>query len=311
MTDFLELETRAHLDKLVSDGIEESLTLEYKASPALSKQGKGPDEMCKDVSALANSAGGQIVYGIPEKDHKPLPVDGGSDVGREWMEQILVSRVHPRMNFTIKPIDITPGKFGYVVTVPQSSTAHQAPDNKYYKRYNFMAVPMDDYEVRDAMRRATTPALRLDMSIGDRNRPMFVSWDEGWHRSAPIQLKVFLHNDSTQPAFYTMVRIFIDEGLAIQSAGGSQDGGKIAINASTNCQIFVKRIVAPPDMPVMKEIPTQVFDPVFIFHIPISHRGQPVIFTIGYDVTTPGQSFREFGHLWLQPNSTLSLDWSS
>ena len=111
MADFLTLETKAHLDKLVTDSIEESLTLEYKASPSLSKQGKGPDEMCKDVSALANSTGGQIVYGIPERDHKPLPVDAGSDVGREWIEQILLSRVHPRMIFTIKPIEITPGSF--------------------------------------------------------------------------------------------------------------------------------------------------------------------------------------------------------
>jgi hypothetical protein len=37
------------------EALEEGLTLDYKASAALSREGKGPDEMCKDVTALANS----------------------------------------------------------------------------------------------------------------------------------------------------------------------------------------------------------------------------------------------------------------
>ena len=97
MADFLRLENKADLDGLVADGVEESLTLEYKASAALAHDSKKIDECCKDVSALANSAGGQIVYGIPEVRHKPQPVDAGSDgavISREWIEQILLSRVH-------------------------------------------------------------------------------------------------------------------------------------------------------------------------------------------------------------------------
>jgi hypothetical protein len=46
------------------------------------------DELCKDASALANSAGGQIVYGIEEKDHKPVRVDEGTQITREWIEQV-------------------------------------------------------------------------------------------------------------------------------------------------------------------------------------------------------------------------------
>ena len=48
---------------------------------------------------------------------------------REWIEQILNSRVQPRMNgVQITRIDMGTGKFGYVVSVPQSQNGpHQAP----------------------------------------------------------------------------------------------------------------------------------------------------------------------------------------
>ncbi|WP_262048071.1 hypothetical protein [Bradyrhizobium sp. Bra78] len=55
----LDLKTKADLQCLVDEGLEESLTLDYKASLAISREGKHPDEMCKDVTALADSAGGQ------------------------------------------------------------------------------------------------------------------------------------------------------------------------------------------------------------------------------------------------------------
>lgn len=62
----LVLKKKADLERLVDDALEESLTLDYKASPSLSRDGKHPEELCKDVSALANSAGGQLIYGIEE-----------------------------------------------------------------------------------------------------------------------------------------------------------------------------------------------------------------------------------------------------
>ena len=69
------------LQRLVDEEIQESLTLDYKASPSLARDSRSRDELCKDVSAFANSAGGQIIYGIEEKDRKPVKVDSGSDCG--------------------------------------------------------------------------------------------------------------------------------------------------------------------------------------------------------------------------------------
>ena len=52
--------------ELVSTQTQESVTLDYKASEALGKSEGKKTEISKDVSALANSAGGVIIYGIAE-----------------------------------------------------------------------------------------------------------------------------------------------------------------------------------------------------------------------------------------------------
>src|SRR3569832_1905816 len=87
------------------------LTLDYKASPALGKDSKSREELCKDVSAMANSAGGQIIYGIEENDHKPMRVDdGNSAVTREWIEQVIDSNVQPRiLGLIIRPVQLASG----------------------------------------------------------------------------------------------------------------------------------------------------------------------------------------------------------
>src|SRR5215510_5131093 len=64
----LKLETKLDLDRLIEEDIQESLTLDYKDAQALEKTDRKRNELCKDVSAFANSAGGQIIYGIQEND---------------------------------------------------------------------------------------------------------------------------------------------------------------------------------------------------------------------------------------------------
>src|SRR5215208_5520042 len=95
----LKLENRDDLEGLVAEGIKESLTLDYKASPSLGKADRLRDELCKDVTAFANSAGGQIVYGMEDDKHLPTKLDSGADPGitKEWVEQVIDSRVQPRI----------------------------------------------------------------------------------------------------------------------------------------------------------------------------------------------------------------------
>ena len=166
--------TEAKLRNLITSEIEESLTLEYKAAEALDRVETKKKEITKDVSAMANSAGGVIVYGISEfgeleKRHLPekiTPVDR-RNYPREWVEQI-IQAIRPRIDgIVIHSVNLSSGEndTAYVIEIPQSNTAHQASDHRYYKRFNFQAVPMEDYEVRDVMFREQTPDIDLKFLI--------------------------------------------------------------------------------------------------------------------------------------------------
>ena len=166
--------TEAKLQNFITSEIEESLTLEYKAAEALDRVETKKKEITKDVSAMANSAGGVIVYGISEfgeleKRHLPekiTPVDR-RNYPREWVEQI-IQAIRPRIDgIVIHSVNLSSGEndAAYVIEIPQSNTAHQANDHRYYKRFNFQAVPMEDYEVRDVMFREQTPDIDLKFLI--------------------------------------------------------------------------------------------------------------------------------------------------
>jgi hypothetical protein len=77
----------------------------------------------------------------------------------------------------------------YVVEIPQSTTAHQATDHRYYKRFNFLSQAMEDYEIRDIMNRARRP----DMSVEFDYERQHIESSE--HR---YSLKIKLKNLSEQ-----------------------------------------------------------------------------------------------------------------
>src|SRR6266850_2818360 len=90
------------LVQLIRDRTEESLTLEYKAAGAISRDGRKTIEITKDVSSMVNSAGGFIIYGLAEfaeKSHRHLPerLDpiARSQFSKEWLEQV-IAQIQPR-----------------------------------------------------------------------------------------------------------------------------------------------------------------------------------------------------------------------
>jgi hypothetical protein len=155
----------------VSAQAEESTTLEYKAADALGKSDGKKREITKDVSAMANADGGIIIYGVKEYDeddkkHLPEKIDpiDRTQFSKEWLDQV-INNIRPRIDgLSIHPVDINtePNHVVYVVEIPKGTTAHQAKDHRYYKRFNFESVPMEDYEVRDVMNRATTPDAQVE-----------------------------------------------------------------------------------------------------------------------------------------------------
>lgn len=166
--------TKEKIQQLIDNKIEESAQLDYKAAAAFERTDPKKAEITKDASAFANSAGGAIIYGLKEfseeaKKHLPEKIDpiDGRNFSREWLDQI-IGQINPRIeNVSIIPVRVGSESWQtcYVVEIPQSHTAHQARDLKYYRRYNFESVPMTDYEIRDVMNRHGHPKLNFRFHV--------------------------------------------------------------------------------------------------------------------------------------------------
>jgi Putative DNA-binding domain len=223
--------TESRLQNFITSEIEESLTLEYKAAEALDRNETKKKEITKDVSAMANSAGGILIYGIaeyndPEKRHLPeriTPVDRRK-YPREWVEQI-IQAIRPRIDgIVIHSVNLSSGEndVAFVIEIPQSNTAHQANDHRYYKRFNFQAVPMEDYEIRDVMFREQTPNIVLNFLIEINQETQ--------------NLVVQAQNNGS--AFAQYVAVFLDAPVlilqTIENKLNVKDGGRFYRHRLTN-----------------------------------------------------------------------------
>ena len=137
---------------LIREQRKENLQFEYKKSDALAKTDGKKTEITKDVSAMANSAGGVIVYGIDEqrKSNGPIQLDIGIDpteISTEWLEQVIDSGIQRRIDgIKVHAVTLSSStKFVYVVWVPQSNRApHMAADHRYYKRLGTTTGVMEE-----------------------------------------------------------------------------------------------------------------------------------------------------------------------
>jgi hypothetical protein len=197
-----------YLLDLISNKIEENINLDFKGAGSLQRTDKCTNELSKDVSAFANSAGGVIIYGIKEDGinrHLPIeiePIDR-KVISKEWIEQIIQGNIQPRLeNIIITPIEIDGdvNKVVYLIEIPKSSTAHQANDRKYYKRFNFNSEPMYDYEIRDILNRSKNPVIAIYFKI-------FGSYQDEFQHV----LKVFAKNNGSVLAKYVNCYIRIHQ----------------------------------------------------------------------------------------------------
>jgi len=280
----LTLKTKADLEALIAEGERESLTLEFKAGAALANEKKG--EIGKDVSAMANAAGGQIIYGIKERDHVAAelqPVDVRR-FNHEWLEKVIRNNISPAVEgVTIDMIDVgpEPSDVAFVVSIPPATVLapHQAKsDLKYYRRHNFMADPMADYEIREAMRRVATPQLTCKYTA---SRPLLNHYTP--HEICSLSIE--LSNRSPEPALYVAVSFYLDARMKADGLprGFTQANAVEHPNGLPLCS-YSFHISAPRDFPVFREISQQIAD--FRFEIPADYKGAKIAF--GHRIACPG-----------------------
>lgn len=156
-------------------GTSESIRMEFKSAKLLSSQNGTLDrekvirDLTKEVSAFANSEGGEIILGMEErKDKKTRLADrlqGFDPTGmpKEQLQQLIEGNLRPLLTglrFQYIGLDSSPaGQVACVIEVPKGNTAYQASDCIYYGRSEFEAKALPDHEVRLRMNRGRVPRL--------------------------------------------------------------------------------------------------------------------------------------------------------
>ena len=75
-----------------------------------------------------------------------------------------------------------------------------ARDHRFYKRFNFQLVFMEEYEVRDVSHRDEAPDLSLEFYLPDEKAGL--EFEDGQGVSKPFALNVIIKNASGAPAMY-------------------------------------------------------------------------------------------------------------
>jgi hypothetical protein len=305
----LKLETLADLELLHRNQVSESLALEYKASQAVDNADGRKTEIAKDVSAMANAAGGQFVYGMKERNQLPDGLDGGVDsrFGGLWFEQVIQQNVRPQIEgLVVRAIQRGNGNILVVLNVPPAlvRAPHQLKDGRYYRRRNFRNDIMEDYEVREAMRRASTPEPFVDISLP--TEPCPITWQDSSSQSNPITLRMAIGNRSREPALYTSVGLTFDGDLVI-TKHGAMHLNETTDTAGRPRKVAVFNLMVPNHMPLFRERIFRLGDGTSIA-IPPEHRSGDYLYWMSVEISTPGYSVRQRGEL-VKTGDHLTLRW--
>jgi hypothetical protein len=306
----LTLENKSHVEALHSGNVKESLTLEYKASPAIDKTDDNKKiEMARDVSGFANAAGGQIVYGMTEEDHAPAGLDEGVD-GKAypeiWFEQVLQQHITPPISgLRIRHVPLKKPMVVVVIDVPASTgDPHQVSDGRYYRRHNFNRLIMEHYEVRDAMRRSVDPDLILefDLMVGQAAYKT-IEFTEFRDVSDATPIGTIIRNRSNQPALYTFVSVYLDRRLKISKYGLYVPYPETTFGLNDVRNHLTLKIGVPGNFPIYKEM-SYGLDP---FYFTISNRLLGHRFGLGYQLRAPGCFKENHGYLEFGPSGQMTL----
>ena len=154
----LDVLTEADVQAYVENGVSEGRTLDYKLTLPGGSDGN-KKEFLADVTALANAAGGHILFGVEEAGGVAVDVPGvdATDADAEILrlDGLIRGGVEPRIpNVGLKTVELANGRHAVVLEVPQSfARPHMVTlkgTNRFYLRHTAGKAPMTVDEIRTA-----------------------------------------------------------------------------------------------------------------------------------------------------------------
>lgn len=158
----------ADIDEMKNRGDSEGANLEFKSAKLFQKKNDQIfADLSKEITAFGNAGGGVLIIGLEDSNRaisEVLPItDPTKD--ESWIENGLLSRISPPVQFTIEKIEYGSG-FLLVLNVPASRNApHQASDKRFYARRLFRVDPLLQFEIDDLRRRLTAQTDGATLSV--------------------------------------------------------------------------------------------------------------------------------------------------
>jgi hypothetical protein len=228
----------------------EEAWIEFKDSRKLLED-PSSKELSIDVSSFANANGGHIFYGVCEdKNNHASHVDGGIDTTKLsllTLEHRIRSNIRPSIpNVKVSAIRLRNGNAVIVVSIPNSSpdAPHQAKDGRYYGRRQRQRTRLEDYEIRDIMRRRVRPRLVVDVR-------KFSDPDNNLH-------EIVVSNQSSEVSIYNILTLYVPKfwnmihnGMAPEIA---EPASYVVQGATVPCKMYTWKLLYPSSLPLFKEI---------------------------------------------------------
>jgi Schlafen, AlbA_2 len=152
--------TSEHIYSLLENKMPEGRTIEYKQElPGRLDEEK--KEFLADISSFANASGGDLIYGIAEKDGVPVEIKGlenfNEDKDISHLDRVIRDNIMPRiLGYQILPIPINDPKRGpiLIIRIPRSwSGPHMVTHkrtSRFFTRCSAGKYQMDVGELRAA-----------------------------------------------------------------------------------------------------------------------------------------------------------------
>ena len=194
MSFYDKLESIEDVQSLIDDGTRENEVLEFKTATNVFSD-KEKNEIAKDISGMANSLGGVIVYGVSTHEYDrtlPKAIEPIHLKNIETLDRIINSQIRPPIaGIRKKTIPSVNTKLLIVEVPPSEDPPHQSLyDKKYYHRSGSECIPMDHDLVALKFGRKLAPV--LDLEFQALSVPNTFSDDPVWFKEA--RLRILLGN---------------------------------------------------------------------------------------------------------------------
>jgi hypothetical protein len=191
-TDFLKISI-SDIQELITNSVAENKTLEYKQELRIATVPSSDNEkkeFLADVSAFANTEGGDIIYGISEKNSIPKDIIGieitRTDELSRKIDNLIRDGLQPRIAHQIKILPISGNKYILLLHIEKSwNRPHRVilgGSTAFYARNSKGKYLLDTFELRDMFNISNTLITKINslkneriLSILDGNAPVPIS----------------------------------------------------------------------------------------------------------------------------------------